>query len=139
MESDKLRWLIAEDDKEIRRLERELLDVLTEVGTPDNSDEEGDDVEDRMEGVKNVLLMVEAIPQRETAYSALYNNERYCKKSEKKVRLMKNVIKKVQLSDVFSHPNFVAQLRNIERIYPDDGGRNYINTLVACYEVMKPE
>ena len=139
MESDKLRWLIAEDDKEILRLERELLDVLTEVGTPDNSDEEGDDVEDRMEGVKNVLLRVEAIPQRETAYSALYNNERYCKKSEKKVRLMKNVIKKVQLSDVFSHRNFVAQLRNIERIYPDDGGRNYINTLVACYEVIKPE
>ena len=139
MESDKLRWLIAEDDKEILRLERELLDVLTEVGTPDNSDEEGDDVEDRMEGVKNVLLRVEAIPQRETAYSALYNNARYCKKSEKKVRLMKNVIKKVQLSDVFLHPNFVAQLRNIERIYPDDGGRNYINTLVACYEVIKPE
>ena len=139
MEADKLRWLISESDKEILRLKRELLDVLVELGTPEESDEEGDEVEDRMEGVKNVLLRVAAIPQRETAYSALYSSARYCEESEKKVRLMKNVIKKVQLSDVFSHPSFAAQLRHIERTYPDDGGRIYINTLVACYEIIKSE
>jgi hypothetical protein len=41
------------------------MDVLTDVNTPDNSDVEGDEVDEPLFlGVRQVLLQVEAIPTR---------------------------------------------------------------------------
>ena len=76
---DKLKFQIQECDREIKQLELELLDVLTNVATPDNSDVEGEEVpEPYLQGVKQTLLNVEAIPVRETAYSELYLCPGYC-------------------------------------------------------------
>lgn len=141
MESDKIRYLISECDKEILRLDKELLDVLTDMETPINSGDEGEEVEeeDGMREVKSALLRVEALPNRETFYSSLYNNEEYCEKSKRKVRKMKKQLKGVRLISVLTHPEFIGALRRVERVYPDDGGRQYINTLMACHHILSPE
>ena len=137
MEADKFRYQINLCDVEIRQLTLELLDVLTDVTTPDTSDVEGDEVDEPLfRGVREVLLRVEAIPIRPTAYSELYEKHWYCVKAEKKVRKMKNQIKKCRLTDIIAHPRFVPTLETIQENYPDDGGRQYINSLVACHSIL---
>lgn len=140
MEADKLKFRTHLCDLQIRQLTLELLDVLTDVNTPDNSDVEGDEVDEPLfQGVRQTLLQVEAIPTRPTAYSELYEKEWYCVKAEKKVRKMKNEIKKNRLSEIITHPSFVTTLETIRENYPDDGGRQYINSLVACHSILNPQ
>jgi hypothetical protein len=137
MEADKFKYRINLCDSQIRQLTLELMDVLTDVNTPDNSDVEGDEVDEPLFlGVRQVLLQVEAIPTRPTAYSELYGKEWYCAKSEKKCKKMKNEIKKNRLAEIIAHPSFVTTLETIRETYPDDGGRQYINSLVACHSIL---
>jgi hypothetical protein len=60
-------------------------------------------------------------------------------KAEKKVKLMKEELKKNRLSEIINDPEFATVLRQIQDIYPDDGGRQYINCLVACHDILNPE
>jgi len=99
MEADKFKYRINLCDSQIRQLTLELMDVLTDVNTPDNSDVEGDEVDEPLFlGVRQVLLQVEAIPTRPTAYSELYGKEWYCAKSEKKCEKNEKRNKKEQIS-----------------------------------------
>jgi hypothetical protein len=87
MEADKFKYRINLCNSRIRQLTLELLDVLTDVNTPDNSDVEGDEVDEPLfQGVRQVLLQVEAIPTRPTAYLELYGKEWYCAKAEKSAK-----------------------------------------------------
>jgi hypothetical protein len=49
---------------------------------------------------------------------------------------MKNEIKKNRLAEIIAHPSFVTTLETIRETYPDDGGRQYINSLVACHSIL---
>jgi hypothetical protein len=140
MELDKIDLEITEIDITVTKMELELKDVLSQVETPENSDVEGDEVDEvAFAGPREALLNVEALPRRETSYSSLYLSPGYCLKAEKKVKLMKEELKKNRLSEIMNDPEFATVLRQIQEIYPDDGGRQYINCLVACHDILNPE
>ncbi len=95
--------------------------------------------EPEVDGPRNTLLQVEAIPQRETEYSSLYLCQRYHEKEEKKVWLIKEEIKKNFISEILLNPKFPDILGDIREKYPDDGGRNFINSLVVCHIILTPD
>jgi hypothetical protein len=118
----------------------ELMDVLTEISTHDNSDEEGEEVEERaMPAIREALLEVQPFPNRWTSYIELYQCQRYKDKIQKKVKKLKKMIKRCALSEVMLNQQFVAALQQIQATYPDDGGRVGIHPLVACHHVINPE
>ena len=137
---DKLNHEIGDIKQQLKTLDLETKDVLTCVETPDSSDVEGDDVDEpEADGPRNVLLQVEAIPQREADFSSLYLNQRYRENAEKKVRLMKEEVRKNFISEILLNPEFPDILDDIRETYPDDGGRNFINSLVACHIILTPD
>jgi hypothetical protein len=74
-------------ERQEKVLQMELMDVLSDITTPDNSDVEGEEVEEpAMPDVRRALLEVGACPTRWTAYTELYQNHEYCMKAQKKVR-----------------------------------------------------
>jgi len=79
----------------------ELLDVLTDIATPDNSDVKGEEVEElTMPAVMQALLNVQTYPTRWTPYMELYQCQVYKAKADKKVRKMKNLIKRCALAEL---------------------------------------
>jgi len=134
---DKLNHEIGDIKQQLKTLDLEMKDVLTCVETPDSSDVDGDDVDEpEADGPRNVLLQVEAIPQREADFSSLYLNQRYRENAEKKVRLMKEEVRKNLISEILLNPEFPDILDDIRETYPDDGGRNFINSLMACHIIL---
>ncbi len=111
----------------------ELLDVLTDIATPDNSDVKGEEVEElTMPAVMQALLNVQTYPTRWTPYMELYQCQVYKAKADKKVRKMKNLIKRCALAEVMLNQQFAAALNQIEELYPDDGGRAGLNQRVEA-------
>jgi len=119
---------LQELDRQERQLRMELLDVLTDITTPDNSDVEGEEVED--------LTM--SFPTRWTPYSELYRSQAYREKAARKVRVMKKMIKRHAMAELLMNQHFTNALNQIEQVYPDDGGRTGLNSLVACHHVINP-
>ena len=137
---DKLNHEIGDIKQQLKTLDLEMKDVLTCVETPESSDVEGDEVDEpEADGPRNILLQVEAIPQREAEFSALYLNQRYRENAEKKVRLMKEEVRKNFISEILLNPEFPDILDDIQETYPDDGGRHFINSLVACHIILTPD
>ena len=140
---DKLNQLnheISDIKRQLKTVDLEMKDVLTCVETPESSDVEGDEVDEpEVDGPRNYLLQVEAIPQRETEYSPLYLDRRYRENAEKKVRMMKEEVKKNFISEILLNPEFPDILNDLREVYPDDGGRNFINSLVACHIILAPD
>jgi hypothetical protein len=132
--------LLLSLERQEQILQMELLDVLTDLSTPDNSDAEGEEIDERvLPTVRQALLEVKACPTRWTQYAQLYQCPTYKAKAEKKVRKMKNMVKRCTLSEVMLNQRFTTALQLIEEVYPDDGGRAGINSLVACHHVINPE
>lgn len=131
---------LLELDERERTLQMELLDVLTDISTPQNSDDEGDEVDElAMPQVREALLEVKACPTRWAPFTQLYQRQEYRDKAERKVRKMKKLIKRRTISEVMLNHEFIAALQRIEQLYPDDGGRQGLNSLVACHHVIYPE
>jgi len=130
---------LQELDREERQLRMELLDVLTDITTPDNSDVEGEEVEDlTMPAAKQALLDASSFPARWTPYSELYRSQVYREKAARKVRVMKKMIKRHAMAELLMNQHFTTALNQIEQVYPDDGGRTGLNSLVACHHVINP-
>ncbi len=137
---EKLTIEIKDLGEQINNLEMEVFDVLTNVETPESSDVEGEEVDEpEFRGPKQALLEVETLPQRETTYSPRYRCPYYRMRAERKVKLMKEEIKKNSLARVLLDPEFPIILENVQTVYPDDGGRRYINSLVVCHTILKPD
>ncbi len=130
---------LQELDRQERQLRMELLDVLTDITTPDNSDVEGEEVEDlTMPAAKQALLNARSFPTRWTPYSELYRSQAYREKAARKVRVMKKMIKRHAMAELLMNQHFTNALNQIEQVYPDDGGRTGLNSLVACHHVINP-
>jgi hypothetical protein len=52
---------------------------------------------------------------------------------------MKEEVKKNNVASIIFTREFAEVLRQIRTTYPDDGGRSYINSLVACHQIVNPE
>ena len=140
MEAEDLVEAIADLDRQERTLTLELMDVLTDIETPDSSDAEVEyeEVEETdLPQVRDTLMRVESSPLHWAEYSELYQRAEYRLKAKLKVRLAKKMAKTVQLKPMMSSPGFVQSLQRVESTYPDDGGRVGINTLVAIHNAIK--
>jgi len=130
---------LQELDRQERELRMELLDVLTDITTPDNSDVEGEEVEElTMPAARQALLDARSFPTRWTPYSELYRSQVYREKAARKVRVMKKMIKRHAMAELLMNQHFTTALNQIEQVYPDDGGRTGLNSLVACHHVINP-
>jgi len=140
MEADQLAEAIADLDRRERILIMELKDVLTDISTPDSSDVEDDEVEEiELTRVRDALMQVESSPRHWTEYSGLYEMEDYRAKAKLKVRFAKKLVKTVHLGPLMMSQDFIMSLQRVELTYPDDGGREGLNSLVAIHNVIKNE
>jgi len=139
MEAINLAEAIADLDRQERLLTLELLDVLTDIATPDASDAETEDTEAEeadLVPVRDTLMQVDPIPRQYTEYSELYQRAEYRSKAKRKVRFAKRLVKTARLEPLMTSPNLVASLNRVQLTYPDDGGREGINLLVAIHNVI---
>jgi len=139
MEAINLVEAIADLDRQERLLTLELLDVLTDIATPDASDSETESmeaVESDLASTRDTLKRVDPIPRRHTEYSELYQRNEYRSKAKLKVRFAKNLIKSIRLESLMAGPNLVESLNRVVATYPDDGGREGINLLVAIHNII---
>jgi hypothetical protein len=142
METVDLAEAIADLDRQERRLTLELKDVLTDIATPEVSDTEADseDTEETeetdLDTVRDSLKQVDSFPRRYTEYSELYQRAEYRLKAKLKVRFAKKLLKSVRLEPLMAGPNLIESLNRVESTYPDDGGREGINLLVAIHNIV---
>jgi len=140
MEADNLAEVIADLDCQEQILTMELMDVLTDIATPDSSDVEVEDEEveeTELPQVRDALMQVESSPSRWTEYSELYQRADYRAKAKFKVWYTKKLVKTVHLGPTMTSQNYIQSLLRVESTYPDDGGRVGINSLVAIHNVIK--
>jgi len=126
-------------DRQERLLTLELQDVLTDIATPESSDTETEDAEAEESDsapIRDTLKRVDPIPRRHTEYSELYLRAEYRSKAKLKVRFAKKLIKTTRLEPMMAGPNLVESLNRVVSTYPDDGGREGINLLVAIHNVI---
>jgi len=110
-----------------------------DIATPEVSDTEVDneDIEETdLACVRDSLMQVDSFPRRYTEYSELYQREEYRLKAKLKVRYAKKLLKSVRLEPLMAGPNLVENLNRVESTYPDDGGREGINLLVAIHNTI---
>jgi len=134
MEADNLAETIADLDRQERLLTMELMDVLTDIATPEASDAEAEELD--LPQVRDTLMQVDSFPRRYTEYSELYQRVEYRTKAKLKVRFAKKLVKSVRLGPLMTGPSFAQSLNRVESTYPDDGGRDGINLLVAIHNVV---
>ena len=142
METVDLAEAIADLDRQERLLTLELKDVLTDIATPEVSDTEAEneDTEEAeetdLDNVRASLMQVDSCPRRYTEYSELYQRAEYRMKAKLKVRFAKKLLKSVRLEPMMTSTNLVESLNRVESTYPDDGGREGINLLVAIHNIV---
>ena len=116
----------------------ELLDVVNDIETPPTSEDEDPEspilhpprTEHILQLFLNMLAAISTLT-RETSYSELYYDKKYLKNVEKKMKKMKKNAKRVNFEEIYRHECFQEHLTRIEHMYPDDGGRAFLNHLVA--------
>jgi len=139
MEAVNLAEAIADLDRQERLLTLELMDVLTDISTPNASDAETEDTEAEetdLVQVRDTLLQVDSILRRYTEYSELYQRVEYRSKAKLKVRFAKRLVKTCRLEPLMTSPSLITSLDRVQSTYPDDGGREGINLLVAIHNVI---
>jgi hypothetical protein len=129
---------IAELDTRDAWLTKVLMDVVTDVSSPENSDNE--DTEDNSNAnnsedeVINTLMSVDPVPRDESGYSDLYQSEDYKKRVNRKVNKMKRLIKRTAgVHQVMNEERFRQEEGRIRRVYPEVAGRKDLYQLVAFY------
>jgi len=134
------------DDERIRRLNMELLDVFTHIETPPTSDDEDPEspiLNPPQNGhIYQLLLSMLAVVStlnRDTAYSELYYDRNYLKNVNKKLKKMKKNAKKSDFETIYRSAEFVTHLNQILHTYPDNGGRPFLNYLVALESYLTTE
>lgn len=120
----------------------ELLDVFTDIETPPTSEDEDPEAPimypPRTAHISQLLLNMLSVVfnlTRETAYTELYDDRRYVKNVTKKLKRMKKNAKRTDFEAAYRHEGFIQHLNRIRQTYTDDGGRTFLNHLVAleCY------
>ena len=130
-------------DREERKLELELKDVLTDIDTPhETDDEEEDEYQENdmiLVALRARLLAVSGAPTRPCEYLERFQDPVYRRNTRRKVIRLKNSVRTSRISTVLRQPEFLTHLQRIQRTYPDNGGRSYLNELVAYYCTLNQE
>ena len=129
---------IAALDRQERNLEMELDDALTDITSPENSDSEDEDhhEEDNIVRLfKNCILNANNRPTELCTFLMRYEDPVYRRRMERKMKKMKNQVKASDIEAVLSNPAYTAELNRIRGTYPNHGGREFLNELIAAYIV----
>jgi hypothetical protein len=121
-----------------QNLEMELDDALTDIMSTDNSDSE-DEVHHEEDNIvrlfKNRILNASDRPTELCSFIMRYEDPVYRRSMERKMKKMKNKVKASDIQAVLSNPAFRVELDRIRRTYPNHGGREFLNELIAAYIV----
>jgi hypothetical protein len=117
----------------------ELLDVLTDVDTPNTTDNEDEDTpllhppttRCIVELFQTILNVNAETVSESTSYAELYRQDCYKKKVIKKIKKMKKNARKCDFESVYYSNSFWEHYGRIRETYKDDGGRPGLNYLVA--------
>ena len=120
--------------------------------TPSTSEDEDEDNENEEETpilnpptsphILQLLLNMLAVVfplTRETEYTYLYHQRDYVEKMKRKLKKMKRNAKRINFEIIYRDPCFWTHLLRIQRTYVDDGGRAFLNQLVALESHLTTE
>ena len=122
-----------------QEMEMELLDVFADVDTPAGSDDD-DDSETPLSNpptsphilqLMQNMMNVSSVLLRDTRYAALYRQEKYTKKVNKKLKAIKKKARKCDFQRIYDESSFWSHYGRIRNTYQDDGGRQHLNMLIA--------
>lgn len=142
MEEVELRQQIQDLDRQEQELEWELLDALTDISSPENSDNEEDEDNNFNEenGIvrffKNAILSAQGQPTRVCDFLQRYEDPQYRRRVSRKMKKIKNEVKRSNIEGVLENPQYLRELERIRSVYPDHGGRELLNELIAVYIVL---
>ena len=144
MNAQELQAAIRQTEAEVRRIGLELKDVLTDVETPDVSEDEGqvqlvDERTPHFQILKRRLLSISEQPRRRCEFGSLYQNEEYKKKQRRKMKLLRKEIKSTNIEDLMEDPLYEQVLQDIRTTYPHCAGRWLLNELVALHRVLNTD
>jgi len=132
-----------------QQMDMELQDVLTDVQTPPTSDDEDEDPETPllhppnsariMELFQNMLSGTYTSVTANTPYEPLYKQYQYKRNVNKKIKKMKKMAQKCKFEDIYNNNLFWLHLERIQDTYENNGGRTFLNYLVALYCYLTPE
>ena len=133
-------------DVEERKLELELKDVLTDISTPPTSDDESEDEDEDIhveqnpiiDLFKSSILSASVFPTAYCEYIERYQDPQYRRNALKKQKELRRFVKSTDMEAVMANPDYLTHLNRIRRTYPDHGGRELLNELVAVYCVYNP-
>ena len=121
----------------------ELQDVLADVDTPDTSGDEHEDPETpllhppntarALQLLQGMLSVTPTCVTEDSPYAQLYRQHQYQKKVQKKVKQMKKNARNCNFEDIYNDNGFWLQYERILDTYKNDGGRNFLNYLVALH------
>ena len=139
--AEQLQEEIRQAEIQVRILALELKDVLTDVETPDVSEDEDavQAVPERtphFQMLKNRLLSVSELPRRRSSFSSLYENPQYRINARRKIKLLRKKIKTTNIEDLMEDPRYEDVLNKIRTTYPHCAGRWLLNELVALHTVL---
>ena len=142
---DAIRAELIRLETEERKLELELKDVLTDIDTPDTSEDEEEEEEEIEEDdwiadlFKIRLLSASGSPSRFCEYLERFQDPIYRRNMRRKMVRLKNCVRASSVADVIRSPEFLNQLIRVQETYPDDGGRKFLNELIAFYCTVNPQ
>lgn len=118
----------------------ELLDVFTDIETPQTSEDEEDvpvqfpsPSTTKAKTMYNKILHAPMMPSRPTAYDERYLDAKYRKNVSKKYKKMMKKAKSVDFQSIYDNPRFWLQIDRVAQTYADHGGRDSLYELVALY------
>ena len=134
---EQLLAISAEED----RIQLVLQDILTDLTTPENSDEDEDlpEIESRSILTNNISPLFERmkaadiVPNEDAVYSSLYEEEAYSRKARRKLRKMRKSLRDCHLNIVVCDGRFQTEVNRVRNLYPDLGGRVGLDLLVALH------
>ena len=150
---------LAELDVQIIRTNMELLDVLTDVTTPEGSEGEDEHYEYSrpavqlpslpikgrltLNGFMNALLNVKYLPSGDAPFEEIYRYPSQRKSAARKIAKMKKLVNLQNVMQAMTDPRFFNEMARIceqygqenhrENRYEESGQRNNIIELVALY------
>jgi hypothetical protein len=129
---------IAALARQERNLEMELDDALTDITSAENSDSEDEihnEEDDIVRLFKNCILNANGQPTELCSFIMRYEDPNYRRSMRRKMKKMKNKVKASDIQAVLSNPVYMVELERIRRTYPNHGGREFLNELIATYIV----
>ena len=131
-------------DLQEHQLELELQDVLTDVNTPEESEDEDElqpieEPDPILQTFKTQMLLCTEMPTVQCNYLVRYQDPEYRRRGQRKMKSLRKEAKLTSLEELLSDPDFMRHLLRIRETYPEDGGRTFLNELVALHCAQNPQ